>query len=592
MKEFSSAPLLWATLIAAFAGLPLLPGIPDFWITLWDYIGIYSLVAIGLVLLTGVGGMTSFGQAAFAGFGAYTSAVLTSAYGFSPWAALPFAIVVTGLGALLLGAVTVRLSGHYLPLGTIAWGICVFYLFGNIELLGRFDGISGLPPISIGPLSLIDARAVFYLIWFCVLVAIIISSNLLDSRIGRAIRALRGGTLAAESFGVRTAQVKLVVFVYAAMLAGLSGWLYAHVQRAVSPSPFGVNAGIEYLLMAVLGGSGYVFGGVFGATIVTILKDHLHSFLPKIIGSDGNFEMIVFGILMVAILQFARQGLWPAVARILPSEKPRRIVDTALPLNRRAMPESGSALLDVEKVRMQFGGLIAVNDVSFQLKAGEIVGLIGPNGAGKSTTFNLLTGVLHPTSGSIRLRSEEIASRPARDIAARGVARTFQHVKLVSGMTVLENVAIGAHLRGNAGLASSMLMLNRKEEDRLFREAANQLERVGLKEHMHKLASSLALGQQRIAEIARALCLDPYLLLLDEPAAGLRFAEKQQLAKLMSQLRGEGMSILLVEHDMDFVMKLTNHIVVLDFGEKIAEGSPESIATNPVVLEAYLGGIE
>ena len=249
-------------------------------------------------------------------------------------------------------------------------------------------------------------------------------------------------------------------------------------------------------------------------------------------------------------------------------------------------------LLEVEKARMQFGGLVAVNDVSFKLKAGEIVGLIGPNGAGKSTTFNLLTGVLRPTSGSIRLGGEEIAGRPAREIAARGVARTFQHVKLVSGMTVLENVAIGAHLRGRAGVLSSMLMLNRNEEDRLFREAARQLERVGLGEHMHKAASSLALGQQRIAEIARALCLDPYLLLLDEPAAGLRFAEKQQLAQLLSQLRQDGMSVLLVEHDMDFVMKLTNHLVVLDFGEKIAEGSPQNIATNPVVLEAYLGGVE
>ena len=589
MKEFSSAPRLWALVLIAFASLPQLPGIPDFWITLWGYIGIYSLVAIGLVLLTGVGGMTTFGQAAFAGFGAYTSAVLTSAYGFSPWMSLPFALLVTGLGALLLGAVTVRLSGHYLPLGTIAWGICIFYLFGNVGLLGRFDGISGLPPFTIGPISLIDARAVFYLVWFCVLVAIVLSSNLLDSRMGRAIRALRGGTQAAESFGVRTAQAKLLVFVYAALLAGLSGWLYAHVQRAVSPSPFGVNAGIEYLLMAVLGGSGYVLGGVFGATIVTILKDNLQSLLPKFIGSDGNFETIVFGILMVVILQFARQGLWPLAARLLPPEKPRRIDPDAQPLDSRQMPETGVVLLEVEKARMQFGGLVAVNDVSFKLKAGEIVGLIGPNGAGKSTTFNLLTGVLRPTSGSIRLGGEEIAGRPAREIAARGVARTFQHVKLVSGMTVLENVAIGAHLRGRAGVLSSMLMLNRNEEDRLFREAARQLERVGLGEHMHKAASSLALGQQRIAEIARALCLDPYLLLLDEPAAGLRFAEKQQLAQLLSQLRQDGMSVLLVEHDMDAVFALADHLTVMVNGQVIASGTPAEIRANKQVLDAYLG---
>ena len=592
MREFSSAPLLWLGLMLAFASIPMLPGIPAFWITLWGYIGIYSLVAIGLVLLTGVGGMTSFGQAAFVGFGAYTSAVLTSRYGWSPWATLPAVVLTTGLSAFLLGLVTVRLSGHFLPLGTIAWCISIFYLFGNVEALGRFDGISGLPAFEVFGLSLASADRVFYLIWFVVLLAIIVSSNLLDSRMGRAIRALRGGSQAAESFGVKTSHAKLIVFVYAALLAGVAGWLYAHVQRAVSPSPFGVNAGIEFLLMAVLGGSGYVLGGVLGATIVTILKDHLQSLLPKLIGSDGNFETVVFGILMVVILQVARQGLWPMIARFLPQAKPQEIDKTAAPLSRRVMPEKGSLILNVEKARMQFGGLMAVNDISFKVSAGEIVGLIGPNGAGKSTTFNLLTGVLRPTSGSISFMSSQIVGQSARDVATLGIARTFQHVKLASQMSVLENVALGAHLRGHTGVVPAMLRLDRAEEASLLNEAARQLERVGLSEHMHKPASSLALGQQRIAEIARALCLDPCLLLLDEPAAGLRFAEKQQLAALLAQLRAEGMSILLVEHDMDFVMKLTNHLVVLDFGTKIAEGAPELVSKNPAVLEAYLGGVE
>ena len=572
--------------------MPLGPFAPDFWITLGGYIGLYSLVAIGLVLLTGVGGMTSFGQAAFVGFGAYATAALTTKFGFSPWATLPFSLAATGLMALLIGLVTVKLSGHYLPLGTIAWGISFFYLFGNIEWLGRFDGISGLPPFTLGPFSLIDARAVYYVIWLVVLIAVVLSENLLDSRAGRAMRALRGGSVAAEAFGVDTARAKLVVFVYAALLAGASGWLYAHVQRAVSPSPFGLNAGIEYLLMAVLGGSGYVLGGVLGAAIVTVLKDQLQNILPKLIGADGNFETIVFGILMVAVLQLAREGLWPFLMRLLPPAREKAIDHEAEPLQRRPSPERGMPLLEASHARKQFGGLVAVNDVSFTVKGGEIVGLIGPNGAGKSTTFNLLTGVLPATAGEIRYRGQRIDAMPARKIAELGIARTFQHVKLMPSMTVLENVAIGAHSRLRPGVISSMLRLDRVAEARLIAEAARQIERVGLAEHMHKPAGSLALGQQRVAEIARALCLDPALLLLDEPAAGLRFNEKQRLAELLAQLRADGMSILLVEHDMDFVMKVTNHLVVLDFGTKIAEGTPAEISVNPAVLEAYLGGVE
>ena len=581
-----------AVAVVAVALFPIIPGVPEFWVTLGGYIGLSSLIAIGLVLLTGVGGMTSFGQAAFAGFGAYTTAVLTTKLGLSPWVTLPFALMSTGLMALLIGLVTARLSGHYLPLGTIAWGISFFYLFGNIEWLGRYDGISGLPAFSIGSVSLIGARAVFYPIWITVLIAIILSENLLDSRMGRALRALRGGSIAAESFGVDTARAKLIVFVYTALLAGVSGWLYAHVQRSVSPSPFGINAGIEYLLMAVLGGSGYVLGGVLGAAIVTVLKDQLQNILPKLIGSDGNFETIVFGLLMVAVLQLARDGLWPFILRLMPAPAAKIIDTSAAKLEHAVAPERGVPLLEVEKVRKQFGGLVAVNDVSFTVKGGEIVGLIGPNGAGKSTTFNLLTGVLDATAGEIRYRGERIDGLPARSIAGRGIARTFQHVKLLSSMTVLENVAIGAHLRTRPGVFASMLRLDRIEEARILAEAARQLERVGLGEHMHKPAGSLALGQQRVAEIARALCLDPALLLLDEPAAGLRFNEKQQLAGLLSQLRSEGMTILLVEHDMDFVMRLTDHLVVLVFGTKIAEGTPAEISVNPAVLEAYLGGIE
>jgi branched-chain amino acid transport system permease protein len=559
-------------------------------IVLLDNIGLAALVAMGLVLLTGVGGLTSFGQAAFCGFGAYTTAVLTTAYGMSPWLTLPLSLLVSGIAAVALGLVTVRLSGHYLPLGTIAWGLGLFYLFSKLGFLGRNDGISGIPPLSIGTFRMLDPGSIYFVIWIAVLLSALLTMNLLDSRTGRAIRALRRGHIAAEAFGVHAPRAKLLVFIYAAVLAGLSGWLYAHFQRAANPTPFGAQAGIEYLFTAVVGGAGYVWGGVLGAAIVVILKEILQSYLPYVFGGEGQLETIVFGILLVVLLQLAPTGVWPWLMARLPVKPGRKRPDPSLQLPARARAADSSAvLLQVEGARKQFGGVIAVNDVSFDVKAREIVALIGPNGAGKSTTFNLITGVLTSSGGRITVEGKSIDHAPPQQVAKLGIARTFQHVKLVPDMTVLENVAIGAHLRGNAGAIASMLRLDRAEEARLLAEAARQIERVGLTGQIDQPAGSLSLGQQRIVEIARALCVDPILLLLDEPAAGLRLMEKQQLAALLRALRDGGMSVLLVEHDMGFVMDLADRIVVLDFGAKIAEGTPQAIKTNPQVIKAYLG---
>ncbi len=578
--------LAGAVVTVLMAALPLVFG--GYALTLLDYIAVFAFVALGLVVMTGAGGVTSFGQAAFVGIGAYASAWWTTTMGGSPFTGLAIGLALSGVTAAILGAATLRLSGHFLPLSTIAWGIAINYLLGDVEALGSHNGIAAIPPISLGGISLLSTQAFYYFVWPLLGAAMWLCANLLSSRQGRAIRALRGGNALVESLGIDPFATRLRAFVLAALLASFSGWLYAHFQRVVSPTAFDLEAGIEFLLMALIGGAGHVAGAVVGAAVVTLLKDALQSFLPLLTSNSAQLQAVALGALFIVILQKARWGLIPFISRLLPRRLPQGLAE-ASPLPHRASLASGAPLLEIDGVSKRFGGLVAVNEVGFELRAGEILGLIGPNGAGKSTLFNLVTGLASPDGGRILFLGEDIARLSAHLLARRGMARTFQHVKLRPGMTLLDNVALGAYLRSRAGFIQGALRLDRAEENSVRAEAARQLARVGLGGKLHERAGSLPLGEQRLLEVARALAADPALILLDEPAAGLNRKEKQALAALIRALRAEGLTVMLVEHDMDFVMNLVDRIVVMDFGVRIAEGRPVDISTDRRVREAYLG---
>jgi branched-chain amino acid transport system permease protein len=563
--------------------------LPPFYVTLFSYIGLSAIVALGLTLLTGNAGLISFGQAAFVGLSAYITGYLTTAAELSPWLTLWIAVALTGVAASLIGAITLRLSGHYLPLGTIAWGISIYYLFGNLQFIGGHTGLTGIPPLSIGGYALIDPRWYASIIWFVTVLAAFSVNNILNSRTGRGIRMLHGRSDVDRTFGVDIARLKIAVFVYAALLAAISGWLYAHMLRFINPTPFGLNAGIEYLFMVVVGGAVSIGGAILGPALLTLIKQWLQDALPGMFGHAVNVEIIVYGILMAALLQKTRSGLWPYLQRFIKIGGTVTLPQTGSPLPRRFVVEHVVPLLSMRNVTKQFGGLVSVNDVTFDVSRGEILGVIGPNGAGKSTLFNLISGLLPLTSGEISFCGSRIDLLPPHQRARRGLARTFQHALLHPKMTAIENVAIGAYSRTQAGLIRSALRLDRAEERDILFEARAKLEEVGLGAFALSSAGAMPLGQQRILEIARAAAADPVLLLLDEPAAGLRRGEKDELAALLRRLSCQGITIILVEHDMQFVMNLVDRLVVMDFGIVIANGPPAEIRQNAAVIAAYLG---
>ncbi|MEZ4632863.1 MAG: branched-chain amino acid ABC transporter ATP-binding protein/permease [Deinococcales bacterium] len=586
--------LSWLVFVLFVIIVPLF--LSSFYLRLMSLIGLYSLVVMGLVLLTGYAGLASLGQAAFMGVGAYTAAILSSRFALNPWLSMIAGILLAVLIAWLIGLITLRLKGHFLALATLAWGLVITGILRNwISVTGGNTGFGSatgnrFPPLSILGYPLRDERLYTYLIWFFVLLVLFLSLNLMRSRMGLAIKALRTGSIAAASFGVNVSQLKMLTFLLAAAFAALAGALFAFKELFIDPKIADLSTSINLLIMAVMGGIGSLTGAIFGPGLFVFLESFLQEYLPWLIGRSGNYEIIAFGFILIFILHRARQGLLPLLRDLLPASPVKPINHQAEPLPKRILDRAeGEVLLRVDDVSKNFGGLRAVDSLSFEVKRGEILGLIGPNGAGKSTMFNLITGVLRLSEGEISFKDSLISKLAPHQIAQRGIARTFQHLNLIGNMSLLDNVVLGGYGRTKANVWQGMLGLEGGERERARAEAHRQLKRVGLAEQSFERADSLALGKQRLVEIARALMADPELILLDEPAAGLRKHEKAELIDLIRKLKAEGITVLLVEHDMELVMTLCERIVVVNYGTKLAEGSPKAIKQNPKVLEAYLG---
>jgi branched-chain amino acid transport system permease protein len=563
-------------------------------------IGLHAILALGLALLAGQAGQVSLGQAAFYGIGAYTAALLTVRLGWDPWLALGMAVLVAASLAYVLGAPVMVLRGHYLVLGTLALNVVVEVILRNWQsLTGGANGLSGVPPLHLGPFgALRGTLPYYYLVWGLVLASLWLGHNLLRSRVGRALAAIRASEVAAVSLGIPPVRYKLQLFAYSAGCAAVAGGLYAYELGFVSPSPFGFELSIAILVMGVLGGIHHLPGAVLGAAIVTLLRELLRSLLPQFFrgGASAEYEAVVYGLLLAAAVIGAPTGLWPLLARWTrrPSQESR--VQPAQPplwrLNQVPVdpPEPArDPVVKAQSLTKRFGGLVAVDDLSFTVSPGEIYAIIGPNGAGKTTVLNLITGLLRPNSGSLVLFGSPVHMLPPERIASLGVARTFQTPRVVWDLTVLDNVRLGMHLHLRAGFFTSLLGLNHEEEASSVRQAGVLLERLGLVPHAHEIAANLPFGSLRLLELARALALRPRLLLLDEPASGLSREQRMELARLIQEIRAEGVTVVLVEHDVEMVLQVADRVLVLHQGRRIAEGPPSVVRSHPEVISAYLG---
>lgn len=592
------APLRLVGLALAAVALLVLPHfLGDSYVLQVVNFGLIALiVVVGLNYITGYCGQINFAQAAFYGIGAYATAFLMLK-GLSFWIAMPLAATATGLCSMVLGIPTLRLRAFYLAMATIGFSEIVQLVLIHWEpVTGGTSGLRGIPGVSLFGFALQGQLQYYYFLLAWAAFGLWLAVRVRSTQLGRSMLALRDTEIAAEVAGVNTTRIKSIALALSAIYAGVAGGLYVCYIGYVSPDGFSTGQAILYYTMLIIGGTGSAIGAVVGTITLTAL--------PELLRFLREWYMVLYGLGVIVIIALLPEGLASLPRRLMrrapPTTAPVRKFEAAAAVPRAVEASStgaavaapaGKVILSIKGVTQRFGGLIALDDVSIDVREGTVHAVIGPNGAGKTCFLNVLTGAYSPQAGSVKLLDRELLGLRPFQITHLGVSRNFQNIRIYPSLTVLENVMVGQACRSTINTLQSFLgtPASRREERAISLAAREALEFVGLSEHANRPAASLAYAQRRLLEIARALATQPRVLLLDEPAAGMNVQESSELMGLIRAIGARGTTIVVVEHNMRLVMGVSDRISVLDFGKKIAEGSKDEIRQNPAVIEAYLG---